>query len=263
MEDSDKYFIGSSIASGKRTVKSFVIRYGLKRRTVQSYATKVRQGKILRGKSGRSSYLDKEDLAELQDFFEAEAYDKPTEDWREKVYKVVAERAIQRGVSPSQVGKPCARSIDAIELAIGAKTAKAEEMTSARAIDIRNTISYAATNKYMVEMSHPDLILNADATQFTVGQDSKGKVEVKYVKSEEHQDYDRPFKVMPKTKDGGGGMAFFIKYYLLMSASGFTADPIFIIAYDNMGPEEIDVYTVDGRVRCWYTARGEWACGLM
>jgi menaquinone-dependent protoporphyrinogen IX oxidase len=69
MEDRDKYFIGSSIASGKRTVKSFVIRYGLKRRTVQSYATRVKQGKVLRGKSGRSSYLDKEDLAELQDFF--------------------------------------------------------------------------------------------------------------------------------------------------------------------------------------------------
>ena len=56
-------------------------------------------------------------------------------------------------------------------------------------------------------------------------------------------DDNLPLKVGPQTKNSGI-TAYFIKYYMLMSASGFVGPPVYVIADDNMNNLDIDVYSV-------------------
>jgi hypothetical protein len=52
---------------------------------------------------------------------------------------------------------------------------------------------------------------------------------------------NEPLKTSP-VKDGSGITSYFIKYYLLMSADGKSARPIFIIADGGMPKDKVDVY---------------------
>ena len=124
-----------------------------------------------------------------------------------------------------------------------------EKTTDARAIavpDIRNAVSFAAMNSYMVQSMHvnPRLILNADASQFKVGNDCKQQVEIKYIETERSK-LKGPKKSKPSAPDKGI-TSFFIKYFLLMSAFGDQADPIFVLADESMDENDIDVYEVAG-----------------
>jgi hypothetical protein len=47
-------------------------------------------------------------------------------------------------------------------------------------------------------------------------------------------------------KKSDGIVAFYIKYYLMISAYGFTSDPVYVIADGFMLDNEIDTYTVPG-----------------
>ncbi len=62
---------------------------------------------------------------------------------------------------------------------------------------------------------------------------------MKYIEKSRGQ----PLKVLP-VKDKHGNVLFSIKYYLLFVASGEQSEPIYIIADDNMGEEDIDIYKV-------------------
>jgi hypothetical protein len=76
----------------------------------------------------------------------------------------------------------------------------------------------------MSQITNSALILNFDATQFTVGYDSNKKIEVKSIGKQD----DGPLKVLPN-KQNAGIVKFSIKYFLLMSACGFTSDPVLIV----------------------------------
>lgn len=69
-------------------------------------------------------------------------------------------------------------------------------------------------------LSHPALILNVNGSPFTVGCDSKGKIQVDAP--------DGPLKVLPR-KSTDSAVAYFIKYYLLMDAGSFTSNPVYIL----------------------------------
>ena len=93
--------------------------------------------------------------------------------------------------------------------------------------DIRNSVSFAVMNKYMVPLTQPALILNVDATQFTVGE-KHGTNNVKYVESSKNS-----LKVLPKSTSDSS-VSYFIKYFLLIAADGSAADPVYVIADGNM-----------------------------
>jgi hypothetical protein len=64
------------------------------------------------------------------------------------------------------------------------KQANAEATTTARDLavsDIRNAVSFAAMNKLMVPLVNPELILNVDATSFTVDKDCHEKIKIEYI----------------------------------------------------------------------------------
>ena len=130
-----------------------------------------------------------------------------------------------------------------IKSSIGFKNGNAEEKTVARAkaiSDIRNMASFAAANHYIVPKVNYKLIINADATQFQLGGDSKRKTKV--IHDIKRDTNIEPLKVLPKNREAL--TAYFIKFYAIISAGGFLANPIYIIADDNMDPDDIDVHEI-------------------
>jgi hypothetical protein len=83
-----------------------------------------------------------------------------------------------------------------------------------------------------------------DATQFQVGYDTGGKVQFKYIATEGKKKKleERPLKVLPN-KNSAGITAYFIKYYMLMTAAGFAADPVYVLADNKFKNKEIPVGT--------------------
>jgi hypothetical protein len=180
----------------------------------------------------------------MKHFLENTTYNIRSEIARDKLDELVKSRAVKRNRSEWQASAVSRRTKCRIETEIGIKSAHAEVTTDARAAaisDLRNAISFAAMNSLMVPITPSKLILNADASQFKVGYDSNKKIEVKYLV----KPAGKPLKVLPEKNDAGI-TAYFIKYYLLMSAGGFSADPVFVIADGSMGANEIDWYKVQG-----------------
>ena len=114
---------------------------------------------------------------------------------------------------------------------LGLKDANAEKTTIARenAIsDIRNLASFAAANHLMIPITNFNLIINA--TQCKTSGESTQNVEVKVNKSR-NTNHD-PLKVLPGENESLTSL--FIKYYMVFSAGGSLAPPIFIVADDNI-----------------------------
>ena len=118
----------------------------------------------------------------------------------------------------------------------------AERHTLARAAaesDIRNLVSFAAANHWMISHCNHKLFINADATQFQVGGSLKQTMKVKA-----YNGRTRPDKVLPSENENL--TSYFIKYYGIISLGGYVADPIFIVADESMSKDTIDVYDISG-----------------
>ena len=188
---------------------------------------------------GRRTYLTQDDKDFLVKFLKPDPFNKSAEDFRDMVQSLVDERMDEELKGHVAVSD---RYLYDLEQELGIQTGGAEETTDARAAavaDKRNSFAFAAMSSLVSQIVKRALILNADATQYTVGYDSKSKVKVKYIEKIN----GAPLKVLP-VKDNNGGVLFTIKYYLLIGAAGEQSDPIFIIADDNMGPEDIDAHKI-------------------
>jgi hypothetical protein len=105
--------------------------------------------------------------------------------------------------------------------------------------DIRSAMAFAALCATLCPITPPPLLINVDATQFNVGGQDGGKRKVVVSKNAPR----RNLKVLPDPKNKRQ-LAYYIKYYLLIDAEGTRGDPIYILANELMGVEEIDVYEV-------------------
>lgn len=124
---------------------------------------------------------------------------------------------------------------------------KAELLTNARKLAVAdkwNTVSFAAMNHLMARVTERDLVINMDATQFRVGKSVDGSRDAYFVK--EMRSEGKPLKLDEADEAKDGSMGFFIKYFLIMSAGGFTSVPVFVLASDKMPAEEMDPYFVKG-----------------
>jgi len=164
----------------------------------------------------------------------------------DELHKLAIETTQSRKkVAESQVKRPSNRTVGRICKSLNIKSGNAELTTNARAIacaDVRNAVSMCAAQHLMVPLVDHYLILNMDATQYTVGGSSKGKKKVQFI--------NRPTKgkALKAKKDSSdsGITSYFIKHYLLMSAGGVSSDPVYVIADDNMTKDDIDVHEVSG-----------------
>ncbi|KAJ1439395.1 hypothetical protein B484DRAFT_391782 [Ochromonadaceae sp. CCMP2298] len=159
--------------------------------------------------------------------------------------------------------QPHEKTLRAFEKKHGIDTKPAETSTDARLVatsDICNFITFAAMNYAFVVLLkiHPALIMNIDATQFTLGSDFAGKVWVKVAGKVEAK--GEVVKAAPKKGDNCNGVAFFIKYYLLMCASGNVMDPVFVVQDKFMAEGAFSKYWVPGLGVGTDVGGGGWLC---
>jgi len=102
-----------------------------------------------------------------------------------------------------------------------------------------------------LEPTNPLLIANYDSTSFAVdgcgGDNVLAKYEASILKNNKSikSGPSRGKQALPE-KSENGLVKYFIKYGLLMSAAGFQADPVYIIADDNLTADEFRVSKIPG-----------------
>lgn len=237
-----KNWIGYKISSKELSAQDIHEAYNIPIANIYRYTELYKKGYVFYDGVGRPPCLGELQKEQLLAFLRTSDYQVSTREYDAKLQELVQQTARDRKKAESQVNTLSPRTKKRIEQELEIKTGNAETTTNARALavaDIRNAVSFAAMNSLMVPLSHPALIMNVDGTQFTVGC-NKDKVQVKYVEAT-----DGPLKVLPQ-KSSGSGVAYFIKYYLLMAAEGFTSDPVYIMADDDMPEGDFAVYEVPG-----------------
>ncbi len=202
---------------------------------------------------GRKNYLTQSDKEWLIQFLKPDSFNKSDQEFKDEVQALVDMNMDESGKPRVTISDRFLRDLEN-ELVI--KTGGAEETTDARAAavaDKLNSYTFAALSTLIVKIVHRGLICNADATQYTVGYDSKRKITGKYIEKIN----GAPLKILP-VKDNTGGVLFTIKYYVLIGAGGDQAEPVYIIANDSMGPDEIDVHKVSN-----LALRPDGLCGIL
>jgi hypothetical protein len=193
-----------------------------------------RQGKV-RSK-GAPSIFTLDDKLKIRQLTKTGKYRVTDEEFQEGAHKFAKNRAIR----DNRVYRaPSKRTLARVESEMGIKTGYAEETTDARANAIayaRNAVTFIALNDYLSSSIVPALIVNGDATQFTVGKDPRKKNKVKFVIEDVA---DGPLKTSSKKKTKGG-LLYSIKYYLIISAAGVQSSSVFIVADENMPEGEIE-----------------------
>lgn len=244
--DRMKYWPAKEIAAGRETATYYRDKYGMNPRVVNNWVSRHRRGHGFSSSNGRplilSSYMKKCLAAESVD----SVYNMTKADFEAKV-KQYAIQTIQerRDICESQIPVPSSRTIGRLKEELDIHEGKADSTTAARDVacsDVRNMVSFAAAQHMMMPIVDNRLIINLDATQFTVG-DKKGRDTVMY--RGKRSDQKGPLKAAPD-ESAKGITSFFIKYYLIMTSAGVSADPVYVIADENVPVDEFDHYVIPG-----------------
>jgi len=243
LSSDQKFWLGSMLNDKIITNLDLQKRFMLPESTLRRFGKQVKDGVTL-NVNGRPSLLSVKYQKQILNELSNGKYKKRGDDFRKDFMKLAQLSAEERGYSPAQVTTPDKSTIWRFERDNKIKTANAEVATNARIVavnDKRNIVSFLALNHFLNEQKiNSKLIINSDATQFTVGYDDNGKVKVKYIGPR-----PKTLKAKPLTKSTSD-ITFNIKYFLLMSAFGFQGNPVFIIADKNMTDDEFDPYEVPG-----------------
>ena len=243
---SDKYWLGSRVVFEMMSTREVADMYNLNIRRVQRYAEAYRNNTFLKSVEGRPRSVDEDGYERVKRKAAENDHCMKTPELRKMIHDEAMISAEIRGIPITERKYPSRSTLWRIEQKVAAKSGVAEETTNARAQatrDVRNAVSFAAMNALMVPLIPPQLIANIDATQFTVGNSSKGKVVVKYFQDENGK---RPKSLKTLPDEAHGLVAYFIKYYLLMFADGTQGTPVFVVANDNLKPLDFDVHEVLG-----------------
>ena len=146
--------------------------YSISKQLVHKFTTSIKKGLSLKCNAGRPSFVTQEGKEEIRNFLQSGKYSKRTSEYENKLQEVIEKEALAQGKSNTQVHYPSRSTIGRLELELDIHTGNAEKTTDARAMavaDVRNAVSFAVMNQLVTPLIDPHLILNADATQFTVG----------------------------------------------------------------------------------------------
>lgn len=130
------------------------------------------------------------------------------------------------------------RTVKAYKNLLGLKAEKGQITTEARrvaSLDIRNFISMAVMNHVCGEGISWHCMGNMDATQFVLNFTNASKL-ISVKKSNES----------PTIRVGNNDLDLFIKQYFLVSASGFLAQPLFIVAWDTLEDNDTIILKIPG-----------------
>jgi hypothetical protein len=240
-----KEWLGRDVFEGKHSGAYWDARYQLPKNTVKTWANTLKEhGVIL--PQGRPPRLSTKEINLLHESIDKSNFDmskKSFDDLADDLARKRAENDLKRPLpSTYSLPKTNRRELDKV---MNLSDKNAERHTQARAAsesDVRNLVSFAAANHWMINNVNKNLYINADATQFQVGGSLKQNKRVKAYKGRNSNLH--PYKVLPSKDENL--TCFFIKYYAMISLEGFLADPIFIIADESMEKDVIDCYSITG-----------------
>ena len=172
------------------TKRFITAKYNIGNSTLKSWQKKVEKGEAFHATSVKPLKIDAMGRTKLLNEMhehESEGYNMTRATFEGKLDEVVQDTQKRRNIPMTawtKAKKTCRWQLCAD---LNLKVAMAEETTPARykaVADIRNTASFIVMNLLMVSLSSKYLIMNMDATQFTVGSISPGgKHQVVFVES--------------------------------------------------------------------------------
>jgi hypothetical protein len=228
-------------------VKILTEKYQFSRTYLPKMVSRFVKDKILRAKVGRPLIFEVEELEKIKEAISATIHNTTAVEFSEILQK---ERVMKSeniaGVAACSTQIVSRRTRGRCSDRMGLKKGYGEQSTDARDVATANkynAVSVAAAHYLMMPLTDPNLVINADGTSFQTGGALTDKVCVIY-DPDEQKLRGGPLKV--SAVKGGSLVAFFIKYYLCMNATGTTAPAIYIIADINMEEGVIDVHPVVG-----------------
>ena len=233
----------------ENSVLEVALHTGLKVDTIRSWKRATEKGVVLSdGSSGGAPKLlndaDRQILMKM--VTKPSAYGVSAADYVDQALKLARKNVRSRGRQANTLTKISKRTLERLDLDMGLVIKNAEQTTIARAravADIRNTASFIAAQLLMGSGTHPSLIVNIDATSFTVGRDTTATTQIVLVEGEKQT---KPRKAMPEDNPNHGQGLYSIKYYLTISADGVAGTPVYVIAHAGMKAEEFKAYEIKG-----------------
>ncbi len=243
LKDSEKEWFAKAAMQKRGAVRKLAQRFHLTIPALKKYAWIYKRGGTFHMKGGRPSLLTSKAENRLSQKLNNQHYQVPLED----LPKHFAEEAIksnkERGMKKATDGIPSRSTLCRYKKKLNIKVRNAESTTIARynaCCEKRNAITFAAMCSILSKDINPALLINLDATQFTVGGGNHKAPKI-VTTAAPHQ-----FKVLPKKIKYNDSVAFFIKYYLIMTACGIVGNPLFVISDCRMSKDDIDTYKVEG-----------------
>ena len=222
-------------------------RYGIDRKLLSKWVNVYAKNTSVSSGFGRPKLFSETDLISNKRDLNCEVYNVKKEDFVDNLQKEHVKLVTSSTQTASCSVKPISRrSIERYMQKMGVRDGNAEQTTDARAKatgDKINAISVAVAHFLMMPLSDPNITINADGTSYQTGGGLTDKVRIVY-DPEEQAKRGMPLKVLPVK--GSSHTAFFVKFYLCMTATGTTAPPIYIVADNNMKEGEIDVHEIPG-----------------
>ena len=222
---------------------------GIKEDFLKKMQKKRRRKEPLRQKQGSPGLISDELIAFVQSLAANPSYKYSVQVIRTKIDEFIEQSKLNLGQNvkkdPTKKYLHSITTFRNIMKKIDGKIGMAERTTDSRYIaerDILNAISLACTNCAMLDYTNPHMILNCDATQFNVG-GTEENIKVVYVGK--RCDLDGPLKCIPGQQHKPQ-LAFFIKYYMVITAAGDVAPPIYILQSPQVPKDDMDVHKVYG-----------------
>lgn len=218
-------------------------RFDIPRSTIRSYVEHYKNNTPMYDDGGRPPIISAENASELISELSGKHIQTGKKHFSERFDHFAQKTSLERNESIQKqikqvTDKTKSNFIKKHEL----ETDNAELTTEARieaCEDVRNAITFAAMNAVVVPLSRPELIMNMDATSFQVGR-CYGRPEKAVYKDK------RSESVKMKGNKSNTGLPFSIKYYMLYTAKGDVAPPVYVIADHNLDKEDCSVYIVPG-----------------
>ena len=216
-------------------------KYNIPRSTIREYVKHYNKNTLMYDNCGRPFAISENNATELisaisgQYIQKGEKHFSKRFDQFAKKTSIESNKPIQKQIkrvsdkTKSNFIKQHALNKDNAELTTDARIEACE--------DVRNAITFAAMNAVVVPLSRIELIMNMDATSFQVGR-CYGRQEKAVYKN------SRARSVKMRGTKSNTGLTFSIKYYMLYTAAGDTAPPVYVIADSNLPPDDCIIYTV-------------------
>ena len=245
----EKLSLVSQLKDNTTTANKLSYKYGYSPQYYRNLVHKFTKNGTLKSKGGRRPHLSQNDMDELDRKLGGKKLAMSSEDFESMVDEMAVKtrKTTHPGDKKAKLPKSgkkktvSDRTLGRIKKKLDLSEANAETWTDARykaCSDKRNAVAFAVACSIMVPSSHRALLVNADGTSVNVGAilNQKRKVIFKGPRGKR-----QGVKVLDNHKKKGG-MGYFIKYYQIISAAPAIADPIYVVADENMKKGEIDWY---------------------